>query len=109
MPLHHLPDAAWYVTSTSLAHLTWLLIYVSAAPFQWAAIFHKDDINFKNGHHDLEWYDPTDKSIEHKLPCKVRCSYCHSPIMDEGRNMILLFPSLIHLKTKEDHLNFKPR
>lgn len=26
-----------------------------AAPFQWAAIFHKDDINFTHGHHDLEW------------------------------------------------------
>jgi len=80
-----------------------------AAPFQWAAIFHKDDINFTHGHHDLEWYDPTDKSIEHKLPCKVRCSFCHSPIMDEGRNMILLFPSLVHLKTDADKANFKPR
>ncbi|KAG8628056.1 hypothetical protein KVT40_003929 [Elsinoe batatas] len=80
-----------------------------AAPFQWAAIFHKDDINFTNGHHELEWYDPTDKSIGHKLPCKVRCSYCHSPIMDEGRNMILLFPSLVHLKTKEAKDKFKPR
>ncbi|KAK5126538.1 hypothetical protein LTR08_004666 [Meristemomyces frigidus] len=80
-----------------------------AAPFQWAAIFHKEDINFLHGHHDLEWYDPTDKSIEHKLPCKVRCSFCHSPIMDEGRNMILLFPSLVHLKTDQDKANFKPR
>lgn len=80
-----------------------------AAPFQWAAIFHKTDINFTNGHHELEWYDPTEKSIEHKLPCKVRCAYCHSPIMDEGRNMILLFPSLIHLKTDEDKAYFKPR
>ncbi|RMY05285.1 hypothetical protein D0868_06490 [Hortaea werneckii] len=80
-----------------------------AAPFQWAAIFHKDDINFLHGHHDLEWYDPTEKSIEHKLPCKVRCAYCHSPIMDEGRNMILLFPSLIDLKSDEDKANFKPR
>ncbi len=80
-----------------------------AAPFQWAAIFHKEDINFTNGHHDLEWYDPTEKSIDHKLPCKVRCSFCHSPIMDEGRNMILLFPSLIHLKTDQDKANFKPR
>lgn len=52
-----------------------------AAPFQWAAIFHKEDINFKEGHHHLEWYDPTEKSVEHKLPCKVRCSFCHSPIM----------------------------
>ncbi|KAG9765828.1 glutathione-dependent formaldehyde-activating, GFA, partial [Aureobasidium melanogenum] len=80
-----------------------------AAPFQWAAIFHKEDINFSNGHHDLEWYDPSEKSIEHKLPCKVRCSFCHSPIMDEGRNMILLFPSLVHLKSDEDKANFKPR
>lgn len=29
--------------------------------------------------------------------------------MDEGRNMILLFPSLIHLKTDEDKAYFKPR
>lgn len=85
------------------------LTILTAAPFQWAAIFHKDDINFSHGHHNLEWYDPTDKSIEHKLPCKVRCNYCHSPIMDEGRNMILLFPSLIHLKTDEDKAFFKPR
>ncbi|KAK6438379.1 hypothetical protein LTR95_005417 [Oleoguttula sp. CCFEE 5521] len=80
-----------------------------AAPFQWAAIFHKDDINFTKGHHDLEWYDPTDKSIEHKLPCKVRCSFCHSPIMDEGRNMILLFPTLVHFKNEQEKKNFKPR
>lgn len=82
---------------------------VLAAPFQWAAIFHKEDINFRDGHHNLEWYDPTDKSIEHKLPCKVRCNYCHSPIMDEGRNMILLFPSLVHLDTQELKDKFKPR
>ncbi|KAK3112550.1 hypothetical protein LTR53_011061 [Teratosphaeriaceae sp. CCFEE 6253] len=28
--------------------------------------------------------------------------------MDEGRNMILLFPSLVHLKTDKDKANFKP-
>ncbi|KAJ4409205.1 hypothetical protein N0V82_009520 [Gnomoniopsis sp. IMI 355080] len=65
------------------------------APFQWAAIFHKEDINFTHGHHDLGWYDPSEKSQTHHLPCKVQCSYCRSPIMDEGRNMILLFPTLI--------------
>lgn len=54
-------------------------------------------------------YDPTDKSIEHKLPCKVRCNFCHSPIMDEGRNMILLFPSLIDFKNDEDKKLFRPR
>jgi hypothetical protein len=80
-----------------------------AAPFQWAAIFEKTDINFVEGHHGLEWYDPSSKSADHRLPCKVRCSYCHSPIMDEGRNMILLFPSLIKLETEKDRANFKPR
>ena len=85
------------------------LLRFTAAPFQWAAIFHKDDINFTKGHHGLEWYDPTEKTVEHKLPCKVRCSYCHSPIMDEGRNMILLFPSLIHFKSDKERENFKPR
>ena len=84
-------------------------IMCEAAPFQWAAIFHKEDINFSDGHHSLEWYDPTSKTVEHKLPCKVRCSFCHSPIMDEGRNMILLFPSLIHLKNDKDKAFFKPR
>jgi len=66
------------------------------APFQWATIFHKSDINFTHGHHDLGWYDPTNKDISHHLPCKVSCSYCRTPIMDEGRNMILLFPTLIN-------------
>ena len=45
--------------------------------------------------HDLGWYDPTAKSTKHHLPCKVQCAYCRTPIMDEGRNMILLFPTLI--------------
>lgn len=29
--------------------------------------------------------------------------------MDEGRNMILLFPSLVHIKTEEDRLKWRPR
>ncbi|KAK4222253.1 hypothetical protein QBC38DRAFT_88102 [Podospora fimiseda] len=73
------------------------------APFQWASIFHKEDINFTKGHHDLAWYDPTSKKTTHHLPCKVQCGYCKTPIMDEGRNMILLFPTLIEdINTKED-------
>ncbi|QDS68963.1 hypothetical protein FKW77_008842 [Venturia effusa] len=80
-----------------------------AAPFQWAAIFHKTDINFTSGHHGLEWYDPSSKSVKHSLPCKVRCSYCHSPIMDEGRNMVLLFPSLVHFKSDAEKRNFRPK
>jgi hypothetical protein len=103
-----LPNPAWYVFLMNLPRKC-VLTFSSAAPFQWAAIFHKDDINFKHGHHNLEWYDPTTKSTEHQLPCKVRCSFCHSPIMDEGRNMILLFPSLIKFKSDQDKKNFAPR
>ncbi|KAK4233897.1 Mss4-like protein [Achaetomium macrosporum] len=80
------------------------------APFQWAAIFHKTDINFTNGHHDLGWYDPTAKSTTHHLPCKVQCAYCRTPIMDEGRNMILLFPTLIEgINTPKGREAFKPQ
>ncbi|TPX23812.1 hypothetical protein DIZ76_013155 [Coccidioides immitis] len=67
------------------------------APFQWAAIFHKSDINFLNGPRGLDFYQSGENLREHKLPCKVLCSHCHSPIMDEGRNVILLFPELIDL------------
>lgn len=77
--------------------------------FQWAAIFHKEDINFTAGWDGLEWYDPGSKKVMHKLPCKVRCSHCHSPIMDEGRNMILLMPSLLKLEKQEDRDKFKPQ
>jgi len=79
------------------------------APFQWAAIFHKSDINFTNGIHDLGWYESSEKSIEHKLPCKVSCAFCRTPIMDEGRNMILLFPTLIEgINIPEGRKAFKP-
>lgn len=78
------------------------------APFQWAAIFHKEDINFTRGHHDLVWYDSGEKTTVHKLPCKVSCEYCRTPIMDEGRNMILLFPTLIKFKSDEEKARFAP-
>lgn len=29
--------------------------------------------------------------------------------MDEGRNMVLLFPSLVHFKDEKDKAHFKPR
>ncbi|RDW95132.1 hypothetical protein BP5796_00895 [Coleophoma crateriformis] len=81
---------------------------IHGAPFQWATIFHKEDINFVRGHHDLGWYDSGEKSTKHKLPCKVSCAYCRSPIMDEGRNMILLFPTLLHFKSEAEKKRFAP-
>jgi hypothetical protein len=66
VPLHDVSDAAWYVLFPlspdffSLFPKTQANVcgVCSAAPFQWAAIFHKTDINFTHGHHSLEWYDP---------------------------------------------------
>lgn len=80
------------------------------APFQWSTIFHKKDINFTHGHHDLGWYDPTAKSQTHHLPCKVQCSFCRTPLMDEGRNMILLYPTLIEgIETPEARKAFESK
>jgi hypothetical protein len=84
------------------------LILLPGAPFQWAAIFHKQDINFINGYSNLVWYESSEKVVEHRLPCKITCSYCRTPIMDEGRNMILLFPTLINFKSQEDRKKFDP-
>lgn len=80
----------------------------AGAPFQWAAIFNKDDINFTSGINDLAWYESTEKTTRYKLPCKVSCRYCRSPIMDEGRNMILLFPTLVKFKGTKEKDKFAP-
>jgi hypothetical protein len=81
---------------------------MTGAPFQWAAIFEKTDINFTHGHHDLGWYESGEKTTRHKLPCKVSCKFCRAPIMDEGRNMILLFPTLIKFQSQEEKKKFAP-
>lgn len=67
----------------------------SQAPFQWAAIFHKSDFRFVNGAKGLNFYSPSLRRPLHDLPCKVYCETCHTPIMDEGRRMIMLFPELL--------------
>ncbi|KAL5532433.1 hypothetical protein ACEPAF_6003 [Sanghuangporus sanghuang] len=66
------------------------------APYQWAAIIHKDAVFFPNGAKNLTFYNSQEYSNEHKLPCKVLCSTCHSPLADEGRNMMLVFPVAIN-------------
>jgi hypothetical protein len=64
------------------------------APFQWAAIFRKDHLLFEpNSLDHIGFYDSREKSSARKLPCKVSCKQCHSPLMDEGNNMVRLSPS----------------
>lgn len=84
------------------------------APLQWAAIFHKDDISFTSGTSGLEFYSSTHGSKDHVLPTKVSCGNCRTPIMDEGRNMCLIFPQLIEIEgssqeQREKRAVFKPR
>jgi hypothetical protein len=72
------------------------------APFQWAAIFHKDDISFDKGSNGLSFFSASQNSNEYHTPTKVKCDYCGSFIMDEGRNTVLLFPSSIEFKGSLD-------
>lgn len=78
------------------------------APFQWAAIFHKEDVHIYEGQDQLIYWNSPEQSTEYILPCKVYCNHCRAPIMDEGRNMILLFPTLIHFKNAEEKQKFRP-
>lgn len=61
---------------------------------------------FENGIQHLKFYSSSSGASTHDLPCKVSCSYCGSLIMDEGRNMVLLFPTLLSLK-EEEKSNFE--
>ncbi|GAP84074.2 putative glutathione-dependent formaldehyde-activating family gfa protein [Rosellinia necatrix] len=72
------------------------------APFQWAAIFHKEDLHFENGADGLAFYHAPTKGTHYELPVKVSCANCHSPIMDEGRNMVLMFPGIINFRSAAD-------
>ncbi|KAI0388752.1 Mss4-like protein [Xylariaceae sp. FL0594] len=79
------------------------------APFQWAAVFHKEDLHFENGAEGLAFYHAPSKGTHYELPVKVRCAYCHSPILDEGRNMVLMFPGIIKFEKPEDKKLFDPQ
>jgi hypothetical protein len=64
------------------------------APFQWAVIFHKSDVRFVRGVEDLHFYHAETRMAGRRLPCKLSCEKCRSPIADEGRRMFLAFGPL---------------
>lgn len=64
------------------------------APTQ-TAMLEKTDVHFLSGVDNLAFYHLADSSHEHKLPCKIACRTCRSPIMDEGRKILVIYPSLI--------------
>ncbi|ORY78543.1 Mss4-like protein [Protomyces lactucae-debilis] len=67
-------------------------------PFQWAAVLPKDALQFQpDALQHLSWYHSPSKQMAHAvqdrtLPCKVSCNKCRAPLMDEGRNMMLMLP-----------------
>lgn len=69
----------------------------AGAPFQWAAIFHKSDLTFDRGAHGLSFYSSAHSTREYEVPTKVSCSFCRTPIMDEGRNVCLISQKLLSL------------
>lgn len=50
-----------------------------------------------------------ERSNDYILPCKVSCKTCRTPIMDEGRNMVLLFPTLVQFPDHKAKQKFHPR
>ncbi|CAG7927624.1 unnamed protein product [Penicillium olsonii] len=72
------------------------------APLQWATIFHKNEMSFIHGSSNLVFYSSTHKSQEYGLPTKVSCGNCRTPIMDEGRNVCLIFPQSIEVEGSND-------
>lgn len=68
------------------------------APFQWAAIFHKQDVSFSSGSYGLNFYSSLPNTQEYHQPTKVSCSFCHTLIMDEEDKVCLLFPQLIEFE-----------
>ena len=64
---------------------------------------------FEKGSEGLKFYQSGSKKPEYDLPCKVSCANCHAPIMDEGRNTVLLFPGIVKFKSIEEKEKFYPQ
>lgn len=78
------------------------------APMQWAAIFPKNEVLFTKGIDNLLFYNSENMFDGYKLPCKLVCNKCRTPIADEGKNMFLSFPSLFEFENNIIPEKFKP-
>lgn len=103
--IHGLPPNPPQISLESLTKLP------LGAPFQWAAIFHKTDMAFYHlDPTDLQFYNSmgegNGEEVKPPLPCKVRCSKCGTLLLDEGRNMVLLFPTTLRFPSEEARRKF---
>ena len=73
-----------------------------AAPCQWAALFPKDAVRFEPESAPwLRFYSTTldavfegDGAADRPLPVKIQCRHCGGWVADEGRRMLMAFPTL---------------
>ncbi|KAJ1572024.1 hypothetical protein NDA11_002144 [Ustilago hordei] len=80
------------------------------APFQWAALFHKTSVRLAK-HCDpihLDFFSTQEGHSEHSVPCKISCRNCRSPMADEGRNMVMAYPSSFGFEENEVPAAFAP-
>jgi hypothetical protein len=79
------------------------------APFQWAVLFAKTACRIvRNEHNALHFFSTQTKTDAHNVPCKVSCDRCRAPLFDEGRNMVLVYPSTIRFEGGHVPLDFQP-
>lgn len=69
------------------------------APSSLTAIYDKDRVSYTAGVADLVFYSPQHKRNGYAVPCKLSCRHCHSPVGNEGGNMMLVLPALIDFST----------
>ncbi|KZV90567.1 hypothetical protein EXIGLDRAFT_676967 [Exidia glandulosa HHB12029] len=63
-----------------------------------AVLFHKTTVRMSSPTDtSLVFYSATKHARVHDVPCKVSCGECGSHLFDEGRNMVLAFPSAFEL------------
>lgn len=74
----------------------------------WSVVIPKDEMLFTSSPDKLSFYRTEDQRNAHELPCKLSCARCHSPIADEGRNMMLMYPSTWNFDKFADRQNWLP-
>jgi hypothetical protein len=95
------------------------------APFQWAVLFAKTACRIvKNENNALHFFSTQTfvpplpcaltltacrrKNDRHHVPCKVSCNQCRAPLFDEGRAMVLVYPSTIRFEDDQVPRDFQP-
>lgn len=61
------------------------------APSTLTSIYDKECVQFTKGAaDDMVFYSPQEKKTEYKVPLKISCKQCHSPVGNEGNSMMLV-------------------